>query len=74
MGEQMFPKWSRLTFSSQDFEVPISRPHLVLDLVDEELRDIFALFCKDLMDNLGDVTGEERDGRIQETVNSESVL
>lgn len=69
-GEQMFPKWSGLTFSSQDFEVPISRPHLVLDLVDEELRDIFALFCKDLMDNLGDVTGEERDGRIQETVNS----
>ena len=66
----MFPNWSGLNFSSEFFEVPISLPHIVLELTNDEYEKIFTLFCLDLIEKIEGTEGSERDGGIQETVNS----
>lgn len=68
--EGMFPNWAGLHFSSKFFEVPISLPHIVLELTDDEFSEVFTYFCLDLIEKIAETRGSERDGRIQETVNS----
>ena len=69
-SDGMFPNWSGLIFSSEFFEVPISLPHIVLELTDNEYEKIFTLFCLDIIEKIKGTDGSERDGGIQETVNS----
>jgi len=69
-SESMYPNWSGLKFSTEFFEVPVSHPHIVLDLLNKDFEEIFAFFCQDLIENIEYTLGEERDGRIQETVNT----
>ena len=69
-SDGMFPNWSGLNFSSEFFEVPISLPHIVLELTNNEYEKIFSLFCLDLIGKIEGTEGSERDGGIQETVNS----
>jgi len=69
-SDGMFPNWSGLNFSSEFFEVPVSLPHIVLELTNNEYEKIFTLFCLDLIENINGTEGSERDGGIQETVNS----
>ena len=66
----MFPNWTGLNFSSEFFDVPIPLPHIVLELTNGEFEKVFTLFCLDLIEGITDSKGSERDGRIQETVNS----
>lgn len=69
-SEGMFPNWTGLHFSSEFFEVPISLPHIVLELTNDAFGEVFTFFCLDLIEKIADTNGSERDGRIQETVNS----
>ena len=42
-SDGMFPNWSGLNFSSEFFEVPISLPHIVLELTNDEYEKIFFI-------------------------------
>ena len=70
-SDGMFPNWSGLDFSTEYFDVAgTSLPHIILQLVEDDFEEIFSFFCRDLIENIEHTIGDERDGKIQETVNS----
>jgi len=46
-----FPKWSGMNFSSIQMNSPNPTPTLILELLDDELSDVFFIFCSDIIES-----------------------